>query len=866
MQRNIKTSKKNPARQPALKIKTKSRDIFSPFFASDKLSLLTDLLDEKTRTRLAATSKRLNTHSRRTTENDIWKELKLLTLSKDLQQYQSDITPSISFPDEAAVNAIIAQQIPTAAKIETLVRDLITPMQVYLDRQILEVKDHSIEQLPAAIKTVMHSKILQRTLLPLKNSFERWQELILKHADNFLLALDANTYPELRVAENLHDYFYLGLTPYSNYSMISLFARAIMSGNMDAVAFCLTSGAQVNQMGKDDGTSLMVAAQSGHVHITRLLLEHKADPNQTAASFMEPPVNTATKKGDVTTVRLLVNAKADVNHHFLHRTPLDDACEINQTKMLAVLLTSDTLKKNTLTRAMKTAVLHQRYLMIRMLKQAGADCGPGINKAKKYIARFMDYKKTMDNKIAALHTIIEFLQAEKIRMQNKKKPSQKSMHTTPPRAIQEPELCHQQQMMCEAKHESPAALPHTVLFYLLDFLDDKTRLRFAVTSKALNSLAKTSVENYVWQELQSIAFSPELQRQRRGFYRFAPPRAYFPGTTQIKAIIAQPIPGAFKTEQLADALTSPMKCYFYDNEASLLKPLRELPAPIKKIMSSKLLQKTFSGLARAIANLKKSAAHGVVRFLEDVRDRKSSTDAAAVQQTLQIYFDHGITPAYFYADFSGNYHYRSSLFLISVISGSTAAVSFCINQGFDVNYIGKDDFWGAPSSLAMAAEHGHAHITRLLLAHKADPNLHSSDRWPVITAARLGDLATVKLLVAAKADVNHCRSSDEATNALSEACKKGDRKMLEVLLTSDTLKKPSLNDPMKHSLFKRDYTMMRMLINAGADCAAGIENVQQHIEELRARIKSEDNRPKFQKAIDIMQREEKPVRRKRFTG
>lgn len=794
----------------------KPRNRLNRFFASDKLSLLTDFLDEKTRSRLAATTKDLNRHSHRTTENYLYQELKSIVFSKELQEQKR-------VPLANEIHALIAPPMPTATKIQTLADILNAALPDYLDQEKEKlIQNGTIHDLSVPTQKLMNSQLLQKTLSPLNDSFKRLRKEITWKVTGFLYTIKPDTDP-VKVITELNCYFHLGLTPNSG-EFSSIFERTVKSGHPQAVALCIQEGADVHQI----------------------------------PEFGEPPVIIAAENGYAAIVKLLVDAKADVNYRYCHSSALDNACQQDAEypasqqdyeKVLSALLTSDTLKKITLTLAMKAAVLHERHSMIRMLKQAGANCAPAIKLAKKEMTRFTNWEKSRNAEIARFQKIIDFLRVKEPRTKNKKPPARKRSQN---------EIAPMSESV-QTVHESPSriTLPRNIFLYLMDFLDDTTRLRFAVTAKSLNTLAKETIQKYIWNELQSIALSSELQQQKEGFWRYNQPSIFFPGEAQVKAIIAQQFPIAIKIAELADILIEPMRCYLRQEAASWSWDLLKKPlVSIKKFMSSKLLRNAFPDLQDAFDEFEASSIEKAAGFLGGI---KPDTDPAEVEHTLQCYFALGVTVDSTYRE----YYYLQSIFQLAVESGNAAAVSFCINKGLDVNHkVTRESRWDTldDTALMTAAKSGHAHITRLLLANKADPNVKTDDHVPIITAAEKGDIATVTLLVAAKADVNRCCSKGDRSNALGEA--RGNKEVLEVLLTSDTLQKKSLDDPMHDAIFRKDFSTIRLLKSAGAHRGTAIKDAQRHIDRIHKRVASQDIRPGYRKMIAIMQDDEKPVHRR----
>eukprot|EP01038_Epipyxis_sp_PR26KG_P010974 gene10974-14742_t len=109
------------------------------------------------------------------------------------------------------------------------------------------------------------------------------------------------------------------------------------------------------------------------------------------------------------------------------------------------------------------------------------------------------------------------------------------------------------------------------------------------------------------------------------------------------------------------------------------------------------------------------------------------------------------------------------------------------NPEVDVNFSDQED---GMTPLMWASYHGHTfvhtHIVKLLLAAKADANIHSKSGGSALHyAARVGHIAAIELLLAAGANVN--AKNNWGQTPLHEAAFEGQVLAFKALLTSDSL-------------------------------------------------------------------------------
>ncbi|MCP4371747.1 MAG: ankyrin repeat domain-containing protein [Deltaproteobacteria bacterium] len=91
----------------------------------------------------------------------------------------------------------------------------------------------------------------------------------------------------------------------------------VLSGSMDEsdiaeIRKLIDAGADVNVINKDKATPLYIASQEGHTEIVKMLLEAKADVNKGSMDSDLTPLLMATNGGHTEVVQLLLEAGADV--------------------------------------------------------------------------------------------------------------------------------------------------------------------------------------------------------------------------------------------------------------------------------------------------------------------------------------------------------------------------------------------------------------------------------------------------------------------------------------------------------------------------------------------------------------------------
>src|SRR5215212_3929980 len=122
--------------------------------------------------------------------------------------------------------------------------------------------------------------------------------------------------------------------------------------------------------------------------------------------------------------------------------------------------------------------------------------------------------------------------------------------------------------------------------------------------------------------------------------------------------------------------------------------------------------------------------------------------------------------------------------------------------------------------LSMACTNGNAPLTGLLLKAGADPNAPlPGGETPLMTASRTGSLATVKLLIAHRANVD---SKDErrGQTALMWAAAEGHADVVQALIDADAdfrTRVPSGFTPFLFAMREGHIEVARVLLKAGAD-------------------------------------------------
>jgi ankyrin repeat protein len=144
------------------------------------------------------------------------------------------------------------------------------------------------------------------------------------------------------------------------------------AGDADKVRLLLDNGAKVNARSGLGRTPLLVAATyAGNAQVVRLLIKNGANVTD-QDTFQETALTSASKRGDVELVEMLIEAGADVQAG--GRWPLDWATEEGNAETVACLLkhgASD--NRDRLNAALVTATMRGPTEAVRLLLEYGAD-------------------------------------------------------------------------------------------------------------------------------------------------------------------------------------------------------------------------------------------------------------------------------------------------------------------------------------------------------------------------------------------------------------------------------------------------------------------------------------------------------------
>jgi len=119
---------------------------------------------------------------------------------------------------------------------------------------------------------------------------------------------------------------------------------------------------------------------------------------------------------------------------------------------------------------------------------------------------------------------------------------------------------------------------------------------------------------------------------------------------------------------------------------------------------------------------------------------------------------------------------RISNFLAAAESGDTAKIAESLNQGIDVNVTDEH----GQTALMVAADEGHVDTVKLLLQHKASPDLQNRlGGTALMLACFKGHLEVITELLKAGADVN--TKSNDGYTALMQATFKSDKTAVQII-------------------------------------------------------------------------------------
>ena len=129
-----------------------------------------------------------------------------------------------------------------------------------------------------------------------------------------------------------------------------------------------------------------------------------------------------------------------------------------------------------------------------------------------------------------------------------------------------------------------------------------------------------------------------------------------------------------------------------------------------------------------------------------------------------------------------NFQFNADDFVRSAAEGDQKALGLFLAAGFDINKPNTAGYTG----LMVAAERGRADIVKLLLDHKADPNVAGRDgSTALMLAAENNQPEIVKLLINRGADPN--RQDNNGWTAVLKAAYQGNPKCIEVLASQSKL-------------------------------------------------------------------------------
>lgn len=110
--------------------------------------------------------------------------------------------------------------------------------------------------------------------------------------------------------------------------------------------------------------------------------------------------------------------------------------------------------------------------------------------------------------------------------------------------------------------------------------------------------------------------------------------------------------------------------------------------------------------------------------------------------------------------------------------GHFEAAQYLVKAGATINSPSRNGLWAAP--IQSAASAGHVKIVKMLLEHKADPNVREQGGYtPLHAAAQNGDEAMIRALLYGGADLNV--KSDDGKTPLDLANEQGHTKAAEIL-------------------------------------------------------------------------------------
>lgn len=236
-------------------------------------------------------------------------------------------------------------------------------------------------------------------------------DLLNKDQKSALMVAAGRAYPEV-VKLLLEGHAQVNLTGYGGSNALMSALQVVISKNdrprlFDTIRLLLEAGADVN-IGRSDGSPLMVAIGREFNEITKLLLEKGAKVNQ-PGKFGRCPLMDVVSIGNLELVRLLLDAGADTNLQDRGgKSCLMSACNA-KPEVVRLLLEKGAvvnLQDNDGGYALLYAAKKRRYAVVELLLESGADpdlrTPDGISAAD--VLQY-DTKKVYISKLLCVHTI-----------------------------------------------------------------------------------------------------------------------------------------------------------------------------------------------------------------------------------------------------------------------------------------------------------------------------------------------------------------------------------------------------------------------------------------------------------------------------
>jgi ankyrin repeat protein len=287
---------------------------------------------------------------------------------------------------------ILSAQVPSIqAFAETVFLHAISSQQVYIVKDLLS-HAHIVatvisngSALVSAVRTSsceLVSLILHAGAPPNKKSkFGERPLTVVRHVGVAELLLQAGPDMHSKVGS-----FFIGCKKIIGPGVIA----AIASRNIDLVRYLIRKGADVNQLGRVDLTSVkysavMVAVECSMSKALDILLQSGARPNETSATTRDSysqifPLQEATRRGDLEAVQLLISYGGNVNAATHGASALEAAVSRADVKMTKLLLenradvnapgNSDTQQSWSV---LTTAVEMNHLELVIIILDAGAD-------------------------------------------------------------------------------------------------------------------------------------------------------------------------------------------------------------------------------------------------------------------------------------------------------------------------------------------------------------------------------------------------------------------------------------------------------------------------------------------------------------